>query len=90
MKLTVARYVSRYMFLVLPVEAAGAVLLPFILPFVPKGQEQLPRFARWFDNHESHLPNNKHTDIDGLLGPTSERIKIGYLRLIDAVDPLRS
>lgn len=78
MKLIICKYILRYVFCVFPVEIAGMLLLPFILPFVPKGQEQLPRMFRWFDNHESHLPDNKHTDIDGLLGPTSERLKIGY------------
>lgn len=74
----IVRYFTTYVFCVLPVELAGMLLLPFILPFVPRGREQLPRFFRWFDNHEIHLPDNGHTDVDGLLGPTSERVKIGY------------
>lgn len=76
-KRVIVKYFLKYIFCVLPVEIAGVILLPIILPFIPKGQEHLPRLFRWFDNHEYYQPEF-HSDVDGLLGPGSERIKIGY------------
>lgn len=63
-------------------ELAGILILPFVLAFMPRNtipdEEKLPKILRWLDNHEVYLPD-QHSDIDGWMGPTSERIKIGYL-----------
>jgi hypothetical protein len=70
----------KYLCVALPVEISGILLLPFILPFIAKDKEFLPKWCRWFDNHEYHLKDiNGHRDVDGLMGPTKERIKIGAL-----------
>lgn len=79
-KKLIATFVVKYVLIVWPLALLGMIILPFVLAFVPRHKETLPRAFRWFDNHEAHIGHlNDNKDIDGLLGPTSERIKIGAL-----------
>lgn len=56
----------------LPLQIIGLPILAVTLLFVPKHKETLPRFLRWFDNHELHLRPNGD---DGLSGPPKERAR---------------
>lgn len=74
----VVKHVFTYFIKVLPVELAGIIILPFVLPFVSKNSEKLPRAFRWWDNHEIHLDEyNKFGNIDGLMGPWYHRLDRG-------------
>jgi len=56
-------------FIVIPLMFVGAfIVLPIVLLFIPEDCEQLPRFARWFDNHDYHYPGQSGVNIDGLAG----------------------
>jgi len=80
----IVKHILQYFFLVLPIEIAGIICLPFILPFIPKQREELPHVFRWLDNHEIHLDiYNRFSNIDGLMGPWYYRldrgINVGYI-----------
>lgn len=85
----VTSFVLKHVFVTVPVIASGMVVLPFVLPFIRKESEQLPKAFRWYDNHEVHLKdiNNLGDDIDGLMGPRKYRIKIGALRADGSDNP---
>jgi len=71
------KHVLTLLFISLPLQIVGIFLLPFVLPFVPKDTEVLPRWLRWFDNNHSHLNLRENpTIIDGLAGwPEYRRVR---------------
>lgn len=40
-----------WFFVCVPLMLIGMLLLPFVLPFIPKEQEFLPTWCKWFDNY---------------------------------------
>lgn len=60
-----------FLFITLPLQLVSIVVLPFILPFIPKDRETLPAFVRWFDNAE--IPLGIGSKDDGLAGPAYYR-----------------
>ena len=48
----ILRSAFTFLFIVLPVQLIGALLLPFVLLFIDKDQEHLPKAFRWYDNAE--------------------------------------
>lgn len=77
MILGIFKHTLIYLFIVLPLEILGSIILPFVLPFIPKSQEHLPYLVRWFDNHESYYPGQEGQHVDGLAGPKAHRDKNG-------------
>lgn len=72
----IAKQALTFLVVLLPLQIAGIIILPFVLPFVSKDKEQLPRFVRWFDNHESYYAF-MHSQIDGLAGSAKYRRQQG-------------
>ena len=64
--LQVIKHFLTFFFVLIPLQIAGILILPFILPFIHKDREYLPKSVRWFDNHEIYFKNK---DLDGLAGP---------------------
>lgn len=69
------KHIIVLLFVVIPLEIVGMIILPFVLLFVGKDKEQLPSLFRWFDNHETHLGVNGADD--GLAGPPGYRLENG-------------
>ena len=44
-----------FFFLLLPLMLIGAIILPFVCPFISKDELQLPALFRWWDNADSYL-----------------------------------
>lgn len=61
--------------ILLPLELLGLIILPVILPFIPKDQEYLPCWLRWYDNHERYTYQDTQDGIDGLAGDKYYRVK---------------
>ena len=52
-----------------PLKLVGLLVLPWVLLFVPRDREYLPKLFRWFDNQEYHYAIDKlDPEIDGLAG----------------------
>lgn len=65
--LLILKQVVMFLCVLLPLQILGWFILPIALLFIPKDQEYLPYFLRWFDNHEYHYSKLSH--LDGLAGP---------------------
>ena len=70
------KHTLTFFLLLLPLQIAGIIILPFVLPFIPKKQEYLPKCLRWFDNHEYHYAY-MHSVVDGLAGSPKYRMQQG-------------
>lgn len=60
-----------FLFVTIPLQLVGIVVLPIVLLFIPKDRETLPAFVRWFDNAE--IPLGIGSKDDGLAGPAYYR-----------------
>lgn len=58
-----------FLFVTLPLQLVGALVLPVVLLFVPADQNVLPNAFKWFDNAE--IPLAIGSQDDGLSGPAS-------------------
>ena len=48
-------HLSVFLFVLLPLMIAGAIILPFVLPFMAKDNYYLPFWLRWFDNVDGYV-----------------------------------
>lgn len=79
MQIMILKHTLTFLFIVLPLNIAGVLILPLVLPFIPKDAEKLPKYFRWFDNHEIYYAH-MHKNIDGLAGSAKYRSQQGLTK----------
>lgn len=77
-KLLILKHFCIWLGVVVPLKLIGRIVLALVLPFIPKEQEYLPKFVRWFDNAEYWTGADAADGVDGLAGDVPYRIKTGY------------
>lgn len=70
--LSFLKTIGIYLFVCLPLELLGMVVLPVVLPFIPANQEVLPKYLRWFDNASTYV-GFVYPAGDGLSGDVAYR-----------------
>ena len=73
----IAKTLLTFVFVLLPLQVIGWIILPFILPFIPKEVEHLPKLFKIWDNHDYYYPGQSGANIDGLAGFPKYRERYG-------------